>query len=66
MAEHKKNYSRHKVTVEIPQYSIAGSLKVHFLPCDQVRVSADNIKPGDPRYSYNYPMRMEEPKVCPE
>ncbi|AZD18848.1 DUF3304 domain-containing protein [Pseudomonas chlororaphis] len=62
---HAANYSHHKVTVEIPQYSVAGSLKVHFLPCDQVRVSADNIKPGSPGYPYNYPMNMEELKVCP-
>jgi len=65
MEEQRKKYSRHTVTVDIPQYSVAGSLKVHFLPCDKVRVSADNIKRGDPRYPYNYPMNMEEPKVCP-
>ncbi|MCE4057973.1 DUF3304 domain-containing protein [Pseudomonas sp. Au-Pse12] len=64
MAEHKKGYSRHKAVVDIPRYSVAGALKVHFLPCDQVRISADNIKPGDSRYPYNYPMKMEEPKVC--
>ncbi|WP_124337362.1 DUF3304 domain-containing protein [Pseudomonas chlororaphis] len=62
---HAANYSRHKVVVDIPKYNVAGTLKVHFLPCDQVRVSADNIKPRDPRYPYNYPMNMEEPKVCP-
>ncbi|WPO47381.1 DUF3304 domain-containing protein [Pseudomonas sp. S1Bt23] len=65
MAEHKKNYSRHRAVVDIPQYTVAGVLKVHFLPCNQIFVSADNIKPGDPRYPYNYPMSMEEPKVCP-
>ncbi|CAI8966722.1 DUF3304 domain-containing protein [Pseudomonas chlororaphis] len=63
---HAANYSHHKVVVDIPKYDVAGSLKVHFLPCDQVRVSADNIKRGDPRYPYNYPMNMEEPKVCPK
>ncbi|WP_246881880.1 DUF3304 domain-containing protein [Pseudomonas protegens] len=64
MAEHKKSYSRHKAIVEIPRYSVAGTLKVHFLPCNQVRVSADNIKVMDPRYPYSYPMKMEEPEVC--
>lgn len=64
MEKAKQEYSHHKVVVDIPRYEIAGSLKVHFLPCDQVRVSADNIKRGDPRYPYNYPMNMEEPKVC--
>lgn len=61
---HAANYSRHKMTVEIPRYSVAGTLKVHFLPCNQVRVSADNIKVMDPRYPYSYPMKMEEPEVC--
>ncbi|WP_371917661.1 MULTISPECIES: DUF3304 domain-containing protein [unclassified Pseudomonas] len=65
MEAHKQQYSYHKVVVEIPQYTVAGTLKVHFLPCDQIRVSADNIKPGTPGYPYNYPMNMEEPKVCP-
>ncbi|WP_256585105.1 MULTISPECIES: DUF3304 domain-containing protein [unclassified Pseudomonas] len=65
MEAQKQQYSHHKVDVEIPQYTVAGTLKVHFLPCDQIRVSAGNIKPGTPGYPYNYPMNMEEPKVCP-
>ncbi|WP_082729327.1 DUF3304 domain-containing protein [Pseudomonas sp. St29] len=64
MAREKQRYSRHKAIVEIPWYSVAGTLKVHFLPCNQVRVSADNIKVMDPRYPYSYPMKMEEPEVC--
>ncbi|WP_277589846.1 DUF3304 domain-containing protein [Pseudomonas chlororaphis] len=64
MEKAKQEFSHHKVAVDIPRYEIAGSLKVHFLPCDQVRVSADNIKRGDPRYPYNYPMNMEGAKVC--
>nr|WP_325169926.1 DUF3304 domain-containing protein [Pseudomonas sp. Au-Pse12] len=64
MKAQKQEYSRHKVTVEIPRYSVAGTLKVHFLPCNQVRVSADNIKVKDPRYPYSYPMEMEEPEIC--
>ncbi|POA34883.1 MULTISPECIES: DUF3304 domain-containing protein [unclassified Pseudomonas] len=65
MEEQKKQYTRHKVVVDIPQYDDPGSLKVHFLPCDQVRVSATGITPGYPGYPYNYPMNMDEPKVCP-
>ena len=64
MEREKQQYSRHKAIVEIPRYSVAGTLKVHFLPCNQVRVSADNIKVMDPRYPYSYPMKMEEPEVC--
>lgn len=65
LVQHEQHYSRHKAVVDIPQYTEAGTLKVHFLPCNQVRVSADNIRPGEPRYPYNYPMQMDEPKVCP-
>lgn len=65
LVQHEQHYSRHKAVVDIPQYTEAGTLKVHFLPCNQVRVSADNIRPGDLRYPYNYPMQMDEPKVCP-
>lgn len=65
MQEHKKQYSRHTMTVEIPKYDQPGSLKVHFLPCDQVRVSAAGVTPGYPGYPYNYPMNMLEPKTCP-
>ncbi|MBK5549038.1 DUF3304 domain-containing protein [Pseudomonas sp. TH03] len=64
LKKHEANYSHHEATVEIPKYDVAGSLKVHFLSCDQVRVSADNIKFGEPGYTYNYPMNMEAPKVC--
>jgi hypothetical protein len=65
MAEQKQQNSRHKIVVEIPQYDVPGSLKVHFLPCDQVRVSAAGVSPDYPGYPYNFPMNMPEPKVCP-
>ncbi|BAV78203.1 hypothetical protein PCAU_5994 [Pseudomonas chlororaphis subsp. aurantiaca] len=61
---HAAGYTRHKVTVDVPKYDEPGSLNVHFLPCDQVRVSATGITPGYPGYPYNYPLHMEEPKVC--
>nr|WP_258538584.1 MULTISPECIES: DUF3304 domain-containing protein [Pseudomonas] len=64
MAREKQGYSRHKAVVDIPRYDTAGVLKVHFLPCDQVRVSVDNLRRDDPDYPYKYPMVMEEPEVC--
>lgn len=63
--KHAANYTRHSVTVEIPQYQEAGTIKVHFLSCNQVRVSADNIKPGYPGYPHNYPRKMEDTE-CPK
>ncbi|WP_339409159.1 DUF3304 domain-containing protein [Pseudomonas sp. EA_35y_Pfl2_R5] len=65
MEKHRGNYTRHSVTVEIPQYQEAGTIKVHFLPCNQVRVSANNMFVGDPRYPYNYPRKMEDTE-CPK
>nr|WP_231979022.1 MULTISPECIES: DUF3304 domain-containing protein [Pseudomonas] len=64
MAREKQRYSRHKAVVEIPRYDSPGDLRVHFLPCDQVRVTAAGTSPGYPGYPYNYPMKMEEPEVC--
>ncbi|MFN3771458.1 MAG: DUF3304 domain-containing protein [Ectopseudomonas guguanensis] len=64
MEKHRSHYTRHRVVVEIPQYQEAGTLKVHFLPCDQVRVSADNIFYGVSGYPYNFPRNMEDTE-CP-
>ncbi|WP_410002848.1 DUF3304 domain-containing protein [Pseudomonas chlororaphis] len=66
MEAKKRQYARHKVVVEIPRYDEPGSLKVHFLPCNEVRVSATGITPGYPGYPYNFPMSMPEPEVCPD
>lgn len=63
--KHAANYTRHSATVEIPQYQAAGTIKVHFLPCNQVRGSANNMFVCDPRYPYNYPSKMEDTE-CPK
>ena len=63
---HAANYTQHRATLEIPRYESSGAIKVHFLPCDQVKVAANNITPGYPGYPYNFPRRMEEPKTCPK
>ncbi len=63
--KHAANYTRHSATVEIPQYQKAGPITVHFLPCNQVRVTATVIKPGSPDYPYNYPRKMEDTE-CPK
>ena len=65
MDEHRSHYTRHRVVVGIPEYQDAGTLKVHFLPCDQVRVSADNIFYDTPGYPYNFPRKMEDTE-CPK
>ncbi|HGR4942121.1 hypothetical protein AO961_32510 [Pseudomonas aeruginosa] len=57
MKAQRKTYTRHKSVVEIPRYDNPGPLRVHFLPCNQVRVAAAATSPGYLGYPYNYPMR---------
>ena len=41
MVKHKVNYQQHSIIVDLPAYETETlcSLKVHFLPCDQVKVA---------------------------
>ncbi|VXB03327.1 conserved hypothetical protein [Pseudomonas sp. 8AS] len=60
--------TRHRATVEIPRYEVVGSMKVHFLPCDQVLVAVNNVQPGYPGYPHNdviNALNLEEPETCP-
>ncbi|WP_256585112.1 MULTISPECIES: DUF3304 domain-containing protein [unclassified Pseudomonas] len=63
---HAANYSRHKVIVEIPQYTEeVCALQVHFLPCDQVRVSTTCYTPSNPKYPDRAYFQMKESATCP-
>lgn len=66
MKEHRSKYTRHSATVEVAPYEKLGVLDVHFLPCDQIAVSAVAQLPGKPGYPFNYPGKMEVPAVCPK
>ena len=63
--EHASKYTRHRAVVEVAPYEKLGVVDVHFLPCDQVVVSAVAHLPGMPGYPYNFPRRMEVPSTCP-
>ena len=63
--EHQSKYTRHRAVVEVAPYEELGVIDVHFLPCNQVAVSAVAVTPGNAGYPFNYPSRMEEPAVCP-
>jgi hypothetical protein len=65
-ALHAAQYTRHSATVEVAPYEKLGVLDVHFLPCDQIAVSAVAQLPGQPGYPFNYPSKMEVPAVCPK
>ena len=64
--KYASHYVQHRETVEIPRYAEkVCSLKVHFLPCDQVRVSTTCFTPSHPNYPDTAYFQMKEPAVCP-
>jgi hypothetical protein len=65
MAKEKTNNTRHRAFVEVAPYEELGVIDVHFLPCDQIAVSAVAQLPGKPGYPFSYPRKMEVPPVCP-
>ncbi|EIK93083.1 hypothetical protein PMM47T1_28770, partial [Pseudomonas sp. M47T1] len=46
MAEHKTHYTRHSAWVEVAPYDKLGVVDVHFLPRNQIAVSAVAELPG--------------------
>jgi hypothetical protein len=59
------DYTRHRAVVEVAPYEELRVIDVHFLPCDQIAVSAVAQLPGKPGYPFSYPRKMEVPPVCP-
>ena len=67
----KKDYMegkvKHRTIVDIPDYgSEKCGLTVHFLPCNQIKVTASCWGSNRPEHPVKEPRRMEEPAVCPE
>ncbi len=51
----------------VPDYNgqdVCG-ITVHFLPCDEVKVTTSCYTYGSPAYPIKEPIRMKEPKTCP-
>ena len=65
MDEHETHYTRHRVEVEVALYEALGVVNVHFLPCNEIRVSAGTTRFGLASHPYNYSLNMEEPAQCP-
>lgn len=63
--QHKANYRHYSKMVEVPKYDEPCSMKVHFLPCQEVKVTLSCKSWGHPDYPINEPSKMEEPTVCP-
>ncbi|MFJ4251602.1 DUF3304 domain-containing protein [Pseudomonas sp. NPDC089741] len=66
LVRHKAVYSHHTETVEIPKYAEKlCALQIHFLPCDQVRVSTTCFVPGHSKYPDKDYFQVEEADKCP-
>ena len=64
----KAQNREHSQMVPVPDYTGQKTcgIKVHFLPCDQIKVTTSCYDYGNPNYPIKDPIRMEEPKVCPQ
>ncbi|RAU32534.1 DUF3304 domain-containing protein [Enterobacter sp. RIT418] len=58
---------KHSQTVPLPDYTGQKTcgITVHFLPCDQVKVTTSCARYGSPDYPIKERVQMEKPKVCP-
>ncbi|WP_024561789.1 DUF3304 domain-containing protein, partial [Franconibacter pulveris] len=64
----KAQNRQHSKTVPVPDYNgqdVCG-ITVHFLPCDDVKVTTSCYTYGSPSYPIKEPIRMKEPRVCPK
>lgn len=63
---HALGYTHHTVKVSIPKYAEElCALQVHFLPCDQVRVSTTCFLPKHPSYPDKAYLEIKETDKCP-
>ncbi|WP_419963315.1 DUF3304 domain-containing protein [Pantoea vagans] len=64
--EVKASYQVHSAVVDIPQYGKERcGISVHFLPCNQVKVTTVCQGYGTPGYPIKEPLNMKEPAHCP-
>lgn len=65
-AKHEANYQKHTMTISVPQYGAKRcGLTVHFLPCNQLKVTTVCDGYGTPNYPVKEPIHMKEPASCP-
>ncbi len=67
-AKHEEKFKRFSTTVDIPEWPGTEScdLKVHFLTCNQIKVTTSCWAPSSSNYPIKEPMGMKEPAVCPK
>ncbi|WP_217547303.1 DUF3304 domain-containing protein [Pantoea sp. GbtcB22] len=62
----KSGFKQHSAIVNIPQYGKERcGLTVHFLPCNQVKVTTACSGYGTSGYPIKEPLNMKEPATCP-
>lgn len=64
----KSRRRQHSKVVPLPPYTSEDNcgITVHFLPCDEVKVTTSCFSPTHERYPIKEPLRMPEPKSCPK
>ncbi|SDQ43465.1 Protein of unknown function [Pseudomonas gessardii] len=67
-AKHAANYQRHSTTVDIPEWpgTERCGLKVHFLVCNQIKVTSSCWAFNSEHYPIKESSQMKEPAVCPK
>ena len=64
--ELESSFQIHTTVVDIPQYGKERcGISVHFLPCNQVKVTTVCQGYGTPGYPIKEPLNMKEPAHCP-
>lgn len=68
MKKHKSKYQHYSTTVDIPEWLGTEScdLKVHFLTCNEVKVTTSCWAPSSSNYPIKEPMEMKGSAVCPK
>ncbi|WP_196477191.1 DUF3304 domain-containing protein [Pseudomonas chaetocerotis] len=59
---------QHSQVVPVPDYTgeDACGITVHFLPCDQLKVTTSCLTYDNPNYPIKLPLKMPEPTSCPK
>ncbi|MDF3934973.1 DUF3304 domain-containing protein [Pseudomonas citronellolis] len=57
---------QHSQLVPVPDYrgQETCGITVHFLPCDQIKVTTSCLTYGNPDYPIKEPLKLAEPKTC--
>jgi hypothetical protein len=61
-------HRQHSKVVSVPDYTGQKTcgITVHFMPCDEVKVTTSCMTYNNPNYPIKEPLKMPEPKVCPK